>query len=209
MANYQNIIPFILKAEGGLSKDKNDMASKYPVPDGSGYHTNKGITWKVWSNVYGSDKNSIQQFYDMPQSKWNIIFKRLYWDSIKGDNIISQRIADILVNWVWGSGIYIPVSRLQKILGLKVDGVFGGNTLNAVNLANEKLLYEALKNSQYNFFDTLSNKPEYSMYKQGWLNRLNNLFAYVGTGIKQNVGTGSTLLIISAIIFLISKYKNG
>lgn len=207
MANFTNIIPFILKAEGGLSKDKNDAASKYPVPDGSGYHTNKGITWKVWSSVYGTDRISIKEFYTMPQNKWNTIFKRLYWDSIKGDNIISQRIADTLVNWVWGSGVYIPVSRLQKILGLKADGIFGGNTLNAVNLANEKMLFDALKNSQYNFFDVLSNKPEYSMYKKGWLNRLNNLFAYVGSEVKQNVGIGSGLLLFAGILFLISKIK--
>ena len=45
MADYRLIIPFIKSKEGGLSKETSDTASADKVPDGSGYHTNKGITW--------------------------------------------------------------------------------------------------------------------------------------------------------------------
>jgi hypothetical protein len=48
MANYLLFVPVLKKYEGGLSKAKTDTASKNPVPDGSGYHTNKGITWSTF-----------------------------------------------------------------------------------------------------------------------------------------------------------------
>jgi hypothetical protein len=41
-------LDYILKWEGGLSKHPRDSAARHPLPDGSGYHTNKGITWRVF-----------------------------------------------------------------------------------------------------------------------------------------------------------------
>jgi hypothetical protein len=47
MANINAVnFDYIKKWEGGLSKDSRDQAAKDPVPDGSGYHTNIGITWQ-------------------------------------------------------------------------------------------------------------------------------------------------------------------
>ncbi len=84
MANYKNIIPFIQQQEGGLSKAITDTASAHPVPDGSGYHTNKGITWQTWSGVFGTGADSIQRFYNMSEEDWETIYKKYYWDSING-----------------------------------------------------------------------------------------------------------------------------
>jgi lysozyme family protein len=187
MANYKNIIPFIRKVEGGLSKAQTDMARLHPVPDGSGYHTNKGITWQTWSSVFGSDANSIKRFYAMSDADWESIYKNLYWDKINGDNINSQRIADTLVNWAWGAGLYPPISTIQTLVNTKPDGNFGNNTLGLVNSSDEPTLYEKLKNSAYNWFSNLGNKPAYAANKAGWLNRLSDLASYVEKGVGQAV----------------------
>lgn len=205
MADYKLIIPWIKKWEGGLSKDPNDQASKNPVPDGSGYHTNKGITWQVWKSVFGSSEDSIKRFYDMSDKDWAYIFKTLYWDKIGGDNIRSQRIADILSNWAWGSGTYIPSVAIQKILGIGIDGIIGKQTINAINSANEQIVFTKLKNANIAFFDSLSKNPKYSTFRTGWFNRLTSLYDEY---IKKNTKPIVLFAFLVLGVILISNPKN-
>lgn len=211
MADASKVIPFILKWEGGLSKDKADKASANPVPDGSGYHTNKGITWKTWSSMYGSGSNSIKDFYAMPQDKWLKIYVKYFWNNFRGNDIKSQRIADILANWTWGAGTYYPVVRLQKILKITPDGVVGNDTINAINNANETDLYNKLKASNIDYFNQLVKKPDYAVYKVGWFNRLNDFYNnYVGDAVNVVKKNYKPILVISALIggaWIAKKYK--
>lgn len=59
--NLQTYIDFTKRWEGGLSRDTNDSASSYPCPTPhngkSGYHTNIGITYKVWHSLFGSQED--------------------------------------------------------------------------------------------------------------------------------------------------------
>ena len=190
MASSIHIVPFIKKAEGGLSKNTNDTASKNPIPDGSGYHTNKGITWTVWEGVFGNTTDSIARFYAMSDSDWNVIFKKLFWDAILGDKINSQRIADLIVDWTWGSGKFYPEEDIQIILNtffndhLVVDGCFGQATIDAINSANEPSLWQDIVNKRFDYLQQIVNKnPSQSIYLQGWKNRMNNLIKFEITGI--------------------------
>ena len=206
MANYTNIIPFIRKWEGGLSKNTSDTASANPVPDGSGFHTNKGITWTTWQSVNGSSKDSIDRFYKMSDNDWKIIYKKLFWDAIGGDKIKSQRIADILVNWAWGSGVYRPSVTIQRILGVTADGVIGKKTIEAINNANEVELYNSLKDANIKFFKDLGAQPKYADFLQGWLNRLDDLYTNLTKEIKEkknSIGIGILLVVLAVVIYLI------
>jgi lysozyme family protein len=195
MANSNHVIPFILKWEGGLSKHPSDFYAKYPVPDGSGYHTNKGIAWYNWQKMYGSSKNSIAEWYKMPMDKWTKIYNAYYWSAIKGDDIKSQRIADLLANWVWGSGIK-PIKILQQILNVGVDGVVGNQTITALNAANENDLFNKLKAANINFYKNLATNPANSNFIDGWNNRLNDFYDNFLIGIKNNSGKLSTIIVI-------------
>lgn len=204
MANYTNIISFIKAAEGGLSRNAQDQAAAYLVPDGSGYHTNKGITWKVWESIFGNTQPAIFGWYNMTDQNWGYIFKQLYWNKIYGDQIKSQRIADILVNWVWMAGTYYPVKNLQYILGVNQDGIFGNQTLLALNAANELDTYNKLKGLQTIYFNNLASQPKYSTFKTGWLNRLKNLFAFTdGATIVKS--TLPLLILAVGIIYYLNK----
>lgn len=176
MANPNRIIPFILKWEGGLSKDTADAAAIRPVPDGSGNHTNKGVTWAVWANKYGTSSDSINRWYKMTISDWRSIFQPLYFNTIGGDKINSQKIADILANWAWASGPKTPIKAVQKILNIATDGIAGPITITAINKANEKELLQKLQQANYQFFHDLGEQPGYSKFYAGWLNRLNDLY---------------------------------
>lgn len=42
----------------------------------------------------------------MPLTQWEEIFKTMYWDKWKADIIRSQSVANMLVDWLLGSGVH-------------------------------------------------------------------------------------------------------
>lgn len=193
MADYQQMVPFILKWEGGLSKNKNDFYAQYPV-DSSGYHTNKGVAWKVFSGIYGNTAESKKRWYAMTPQDWSVFYKKNYWDKIGGDNIKSQRIANVLVNWAWGSGLSIPSKAVQRIVGVTPDGIIGPGTIKAINEGNEAQIFAKLQRANIDFFNNLVSKPEYAPFKKGWFNRLNDLYGNFLQGVKQTAEEGVELV---------------
>jgi lysozyme family protein len=177
MADYKIIIPFIRKAEGGYVND----------PDDAGGKTNAGITYKVWNTFFGDTHD---RFLKMTDDDWGTVFKKGYWDKMQGDNINSQRVADIIVDWVWGSGTYYPEADVQDILihsfgqHITQDGAFGQHTIDAINAVDEKQLFDAIYNKRLWFFDQcVLSHPTNSKFLQGWKNRLNNLVTFE-TGLR-------------------------
>lgn len=186
MADYKNIVAHTLYSEGGLSKDPDDNAARNPVPDGSGYHTNKGVTWSTFVAMspkigYTATK---ELFYTMPTSIWLKIFKIGYWDKVGGDLIASQAVANMLAQRAWGSGSVKANSMIQQLLnefGYKVttDGVTGNGTITAINKATntkakEKEFYDALYKKNMAWLQSLSDWPK---YKNGWSKRMDKLYS--------------------------------
>ncbi|MCC7514430.1 MAG: hypothetical protein IT212_07040 [Bacteroidia bacterium] len=202
MADYRLLIPKIKKYEGGLSKAKTDSASKYPVPDGSGYHTNKGITWQTFKNSATKIGYTATPslFYEMPDQIWTAILKNLYWDAIQGDKINSQAVAEMLADAIW-AGAYnakYAVKAIQILLNkngfnLTVDGIVGPNTVNAINKFatgnNEKLVLDAAYTGRKLHFEKLGGPN-----LQGWLNRLNSLYGSVQEYLKKIVSAASEVI---------------
>lgn len=183
MANYQNQISSILYHEGGLSKHPADSASAYPVPDGSGYHTNKGITWQTFTTLAPTlgYQATPQLFYDMPENIWLSIYKVGYWDKIKGDQINSQPIADLLVQIAWGSGVRQAGLSIQRTLvsrgrSLNVDGVIGPITVSAINAESakdEEGFYKDLWAHRMSFLQGLQ---AFATFGKGWTRRMNDIY---------------------------------
>jgi lysozyme family protein len=206
-ADYQQIIPFIRKAEGGLSKAKTDTASKNPVPDGSGYHTNKGVTWTTLQSFQQklgikTTAELVKVFYAMPDNVWFTIFKTGYWDPIKGDQIKSQAFADILVDWAYAAGPGRAIQKTQQFFNLPVTYKMDDATLKAINsITNEADTIKKFADYKKNWYLTLPNQE--ANYK-GWANRLDNLYATVKDKVSQAVQTAKnnpvpTLLGVAAV----------
>ncbi len=171
MANYKQVIPQIGAFEGGLSKAQTDSARFDPVPDGSGYHTNKGITWATFKNLaprlgYTATPDL---FYKMPEHIWERIFKNGYWDSVGGDHIKSQAIANTLADFAWGAGPGTAAKVMQRLLGVFPDGQIGKQTIAAINKQKEKDLFTKLTNAKKQFYLTL---PGQQANYAGWKTRL-------------------------------------
>ena len=170
MADVNRLSPFILKWEGGFVDHKNDK----------GGATNMGVTIATWrQNGYDKDGDGDIDVADLKlltkQDVINRILKPHYWDRWKADQIISQPIANILVDWVWGSGkwgVIIP----QRLLGLQADGVVGQLTIAAVNKQNPAELFARIKTARVEFLNNIvKNDPSQKVFLRGWINRLNDL----------------------------------
>jgi lysozyme family protein len=205
MANYLLFVPVLKKYEGGLSKAKTDTASKNPVPDGSGYHTNKGITWSTFKAMAQTIDYTATPtlFYQMPENIWLAILKKGYWDKVSGDKITSQAIAEMVTDAIWAgayNAIY-AVKNIQSVLNdngynLKIDGLLGTNTANAINnfiskdKRNEKKLLDAAYNGRLEHFQKIG-----GVNLRGWTNRLNNLYdrakGYLGQIAQSVTNAGS------------------
>jgi len=181
MAKHSNIVPFFYKWEGGTSNDIKDSASSYTCGV-DGIHTNKGVTYKAWVGVFGTDE--VDRFLKMNHEDWGLIFKSKYWDAVKGDRIEPQSIADCLVSWAWGSGARTAVKQMQRVLGVTVDGIIGNQTIGAINDSNELELFAKCVQARRNFFHYITTpanargqraRKRYSnnqRFLRGWLRRL-------------------------------------
>ena len=195
MADYSKYIPFVLQAEGGLSCNKNDEAAKNPCPFEylgiSGYHTNKGITWAVFSAEFGDTQAAANRFFAMDTADWGIIFKKNYWDKILGDDILSLPIAYQIIDWVWMSGQHFPEIDIQKLINtvfnkhLAEDGVFGPGTIEAINSCDQALEYTDIMNRRKQYYEYIvsfsNSKGDHSQdeFLKGWLARVVRLDAYI------------------------------
>jgi lysozyme family protein len=189
MAKVDILLPYILRWEGGFVNDPAD----------AGGSTNKGVTISTWKQCgYDKDGDGDIDVVDLKlisneDVKYRIL-KPFYWDRWQADGIQSQKIANILVDWVWGSGkhgIVIP----QRILGVQADGVVGNKTLSAVNYADPNQLFAAIYKARVAFLNEITQtsiayyekkierkatekellKNTNKRFLKGWLNRLESI----------------------------------
>lgn len=186
MAKCEILLPFILKWEGGFANDPADR----------GGATNKGVTIVTWRSC-GYDKNDDGDI-DVDDLRlltnadvMNRVLKPFFWDRWHADAIKSQKVANILVDWVWGSGkhgIVIP----QRLLGVKDDGIVGNKTIAAVNNQDPDKFFNKVYNARVQFLKSIaaSSVRQYERkvgrtatkaerlkftkerFLKGWLNRL-------------------------------------
>lgn len=159
MADYKKLIPFIKKSEGGFVNDPLDR----------GGATNMGITINTYRTVYGS-KKTVDDLKHITEQEWEHVFKHIFWDRCKADEIKSQGVANNMVDWVWGSGVS-GIKGVQRLVGVKADGIVGSNTLAAINAAGESL-FPRITQARIRFYNAIvSSRPNQKRFLNGWICR--------------------------------------
>ena len=184
MASIDKLIPFILKWEGGFVNDPTDR----------GGATNKGVTiatYEAYCRQKRLPRPTVEQLKNIPDAHWRDIIKTMFWDKWHADDIHSQKVANILVDWVWLSGVH-GIKKPQALLGVKADGIVGNKTLSAVNFAGPEELFAALYKERVKFINAIVArsvaayekkigrpatekellKHTQKRFAKGWLNRL-------------------------------------
>lgn len=170
MAKIDILSPFILSFEGGFVND----------PDDAGGATNKGVTIATWKKQgYDKDGDGDIDVDDLRKisdaDAVNVILRPHYWNRWKADQIKSQSLANILVDWVWGSGVH-GIKIPQRMLGVTQDGVVGPKTLAALNSKDPKAFFEEVRKEREAFFERICvARPTNRKFLKGWLRRLNSI----------------------------------
>lgn len=163
MADYRKLIPTTLKWEGGYAGNIDGMIC-----------TMKGVTLAAYRKFFGSSK-TCKDLRNITDAEWEHIFKKGYWDRWKADEIEDQAIANLLVDWLWGSGTW-GIKYPQQVLGVTADGIVGKKTLAAINAyPNKKELFEKLWMRRKQHFESIAKKDKTKQkFLRGWLNRLSD-----------------------------------
>jgi hypothetical protein len=124
MADYKKIVSVMknrtkgLSAQGFSTQETGcDLGSSYNEFLKKEVKKNKsfGIDWdtfKVYADEYGYYA-TCENFKTMPDTIYNVLFKLTIWDSIGGDKIKNQGVANILVLY-YGLGLFSVYEALKK-----------------------------------------------------------------------------------------------
>lgn len=189
MADFRKMIPFVILWETGVVQKKGEtneaLFSRAKLskggftndPDDKGGATCIGVTlgtFQTYMAKKGVRAVTASELKSISYESWLEILKKMYWDRWKADSINDQSVAEILVDWVWGSGkwgIVIP----QRILGVKEDGIVGPKTLEAVNSFDPLSFFQAVKSERIEFYhDIVKKTPSQQKFLNGWINRTND-----------------------------------
>ena len=187
MAQFEKLIPFLIFWETGVKAPESTNAQLFLKakanglandPADRGGATLVGVTigtYKDYCRRNGRSIPSTADFSKLNYEEWLEILKTMFWDRWQADRIADQRVAEMLVDWVWTSGSY-GITLPQKLLGVKVDGIVGPKTLYAVNARNPAELFESLKRERMAYINRIcQSRPANSKFRSGWLRRINSL----------------------------------
>lgn len=122
-------------------KDKLEGGDKLTnTPGDRGGMTYAGISRKKNPQWVGWGKVDRKEFDDELKAMVKTFYREEFWDKIQGDVIGFQSVAFNLFEYGVNAGIRTAIRMCQRIIGAKVDGVFGDQTLKALNIfvADEK-----------------------------------------------------------------------
>ena len=155
--NYDKCLETILHHEGGYVNHPKDP----------GGETNLGVTKRVYEE-WGGTKN----MKDLQVSDVAPIYKKNYWDKMKGDDLpggLDSCVFDFGVN----AGPGRAAKYLQKMIGTVVDGGIGPNTLAKLDsYVKEHTIQETIEKYQsmrQEYYESLST---FSTFGKGWTRRV-------------------------------------
>ena len=169
MNRFEKIFDYLLMVEGGYSNDKYD----------AGGETKYGITEED-ARKYGYKG----RMRDLQLGIAKDIYNKNYYhknglDTLKSDKI-ALSVCDFVVNaGVWGA------KKAQAALNelgfdLRVDGILGTKSLDALNEVDENKFLEKYHDLQRRYYRVLAaNKPSQKKFLTGWLNRVDRKEKYL------------------------------
>ena len=159
-SNFDAALQHVLQSEGGFVNHPSD-------PGGM---TNLGVTARTWEDWVGH-KPSEKEMRELTAAKVAPLYKRKYWDAVKGDDLpsgVDYCVFDCAVN----SGPGRAAKILQDVVGVKPDGGIGPITLAAVKAMDPIELISKYADKRLQFWQSLST---FETFGKGWTRRGNEV----------------------------------
>ena len=135
-------------------------------PKDPGGRTNMGITQKTYQSFVGRIVTE-EEMKTMPRSHAAEIYKSMYWDEVRGDDLPAG--VDICVfDWSVNSGVNRACRELQKAAGAYPDGILGPKSMKAIESSKSEDLIHKICEAREAFYRGLS---IFDTFGRGWLRR--------------------------------------
>ena len=154
---FEEALEHVLKHEGGYVNHKLDK----------GGITNLGVTIAVWEEWIGRESSEDEMRNLKPEDVADL-YKKLYWDRVKGDDLpsgVNYCVFDAAVN----SGTGRAAKWLQEAVGAVPDGAIGAKTLAKVAAHDADSLVNAYCDVRLNFLKSLKT---FDTFGKGWSRRV-------------------------------------
>lgn len=158
--NFNAALQHVLRHEGGFVNHPKD-------PGGM---TNLGVTARTWEDWIGHAPSE-KEMRELTGAKVAPLYKRKFWDAIKGDDLpsgVDYCVFDCAVN----SGPGRAAKMLQEVIGVKPDGGIGPITLAAVKAVDPVVLISKYADKRLQFWQSL---PTFDTFGKGWTRRGNEV----------------------------------
>lgn len=177
MASFDKAIINTFKAEGGFQQDSSDNAN---YVNGILIGTNRGISAQGYYAYY-KKVPTVNDIKKLTVEQAKEIFKGNYWDKVCGDLINNQSVAELMFQFVIGSGLS-QISDIKDIAN-KIGGktVLTLNDLPItkqdaffINSINQESFHARMKEWRFDLYNRIVAKnPAKQKFLKGWQNRLN------------------------------------
>ena len=154
--NFDKCLAKLLSHEGGYVNHPKD-------PGGM---TNLGVTKRVYDDWIGRESTE-QEMRDLTPADVGPIYKKNYWDKVKGDDLPSG-VDWCAFDWAVNSGSGRPAKAIQRAVGASADGAIGPMTLKAVADKDPKEIIEYVFQVRQSFYESLKT---FETFGKGWTRR--------------------------------------
>jgi len=146
----------LLEHEGGYVNDSRD----------SGGMTNLGVTKRVYDKWIDRESTE-QEMRDLTPDDVAPIYKKNYWDRVKGD-MLPSGVDWCAFDWAVNSGSGRPAKAIHRAVGATVDGAIGKQTVGLVMEKDPEFIIDYVYTVRKSFYESLD---DYKHFGRGWSRR--------------------------------------
>jgi lysozyme family protein len=156
---FQECMAIVFEKEGGF-------ANRPPSEDPGGA-TNFGITLDTLRDWRGDPDLTAEDVRKLTREEAREIYFARYWNPVRGDDL-PMGLDLAVFDWAVHGGPGMAARTLQRVLGVRVDGVIGQQTLAAARSADVPSTIRAFQAERERY---LRSRP-HARANPGWFNRL-------------------------------------
>jgi lysozyme family protein len=197
MADFTPIYKSTLKWEGGYQNYASDKANY--TRSGRLVGTNRGISAIAYEQYLGHEP-SIEEIKAITPQIAEKVYRKLFWNKIKGDEIKDQDVASIIFAALIGNPlqsnkiVQAALAKLGKNISIKQP--YTSEMVKAINRTNSKKLFYAIKEEKRKFLESLrTSKPEFI---KGWMRKLES-FTYTGKRKYITIAIASIIVAVGGL----------
>lgn len=176
MATFKTAFNKVITNEGGYVNDPQDAGGETY----KGVARNMNRNWQGWSIVDELKKQpgfpaSLSRSVEL-QMKVEEIYKSKYWNTVGGDELLSDLVAFSIFDFAVNAGVATSVRLAQMVAEVEADGDIGPVSIAAINKMDEEHFLAAFTVAKImRYCNICENKPTNRKYFYGWVRRALNI----------------------------------